>query len=338
MAWIESHQELAHHPKTKKLVRLLSLPLPAVIGHLHLLWWWAMDYAENGDLSKYDAGDIEDACHWNGVEGELLDALIKSRFIDEQDGRLMLHDWYDFVGRLLEKREQNKERKRKSRARHAPVTHESQEYEIDDRDSHRATEPNQTEPNQTINNTATTTGENRESNSSNQDSSSKLECLYVAYQRVFGFGPTPHQVDQLGRYIDDDGLEEEVVVRAIERAGLNGPSSFKLIIKILNDYAAAGAKTMAMAQAFDADFEARQREKERRAPQHLTGGRGNGRGKPIIAPIISLSQAASSKLDREQYREGLNMAAQLDGRPILTDEEFEIRWEQQQRKGAVTNA
>ncbi|GIM48438.1 hypothetical protein DNHGIG_39870 [Collibacillus ludicampi] len=52
MAWLKSHQEIARHPKTKRLAKALDISLPTAIGHLHLLWWWAMDFAKNGDLSK----------------------------------------------------------------------------------------------------------------------------------------------------------------------------------------------------------------------------------------------------------------------------------------------
>ena len=52
MAWIESHQELRHHYKTKRLARELKVTVAAAIGHLHCLWWWAIDFAPDGDLSK----------------------------------------------------------------------------------------------------------------------------------------------------------------------------------------------------------------------------------------------------------------------------------------------
>ena len=61
MAWIESHQELARHPKTRKLARRLGVNLPTAIGHLHMFWWWAMDYSKSGDITSFDAIDIADA-------------------------------------------------------------------------------------------------------------------------------------------------------------------------------------------------------------------------------------------------------------------------------------
>ena len=53
MAWIESHQELANHPKTKRFKRALGISTPQAIGHLHLLWWWALDYAQDGSLAAF---------------------------------------------------------------------------------------------------------------------------------------------------------------------------------------------------------------------------------------------------------------------------------------------
>lgn len=165
MAWIESHQELARHPKTKKFARLLGVSLPTGVGHLHFFWWWAMDYAQDGDLSKYDSGDISDASEWDGDPEILLKALIESKFIDPDK---KIHDWFDYAGRLVEKREQNKDRKRKSRTKtqnnehgHADVTRDGRVTDTDvtglpNPTQPNPTEPNPTEPNQTEPNPTTT--------------------------------------------------------------------------------------------------------------------------------------------------------------------------------------
>ncbi|MCM3783697.1 DnaD domain protein [Neobacillus mesonae] len=150
MAWIESHQELARHPKAKRFARLLGVTLPAAIGHLHFFWWWAMDYAQDGDISKYEKEDIADASHWEGDPETLYSALLGSKFIDE-DG--FIHDWFDYAGRLVEKREQNKERKRRSRANkkdgqssHAPVTRDVPVTDESVTGLPNPTQPNPTEP------------------------------------------------------------------------------------------------------------------------------------------------------------------------------------------------
>ena len=134
MAWIESHQELAQHPKTKRFARAAGVDIPTAIGHLHLLWWWCMDYAQDGNLSKWEATDIADAVHWEGEPGKLLTNLVDSRFIDNTNGLLCVHDWDDYTGKLMDVRRKDKERKRKAREnlRMSAVT-----------------EPNQTKPDQT---------------------------------------------------------------------------------------------------------------------------------------------------------------------------------------------
>ena len=58
MSWITSHSALKEHPKRKRLSRLLGLDVYQTIGLLHCLWWWAMDYAPDGDLSRFAAADI----------------------------------------------------------------------------------------------------------------------------------------------------------------------------------------------------------------------------------------------------------------------------------------
>ncbi|WP_311080921.1 DnaD domain protein [Paenibacillus polymyxa] len=84
------------------------------------------------------------------------------------------------------------------------------------------------------------------------------ESFYAAHERVFGFGCNPHQCNVLSKYIDEDGMEEAVVIRALERSALisTGPS-FGLITRILNDYLAGRALTLDAAKAFDAAFDAK---------------------------------------------------------------------------------
>jgi hypothetical protein len=112
VAWIESHQTLAKHPKTKRFARAAGISIPEAIGHLHLLWWWALDYAQDGNLSKYTEEDIADASIWNGVPNVFVDSLIKAGFIDNDDGQMCLHDWYDYAEKLIERHERVREQTR----------------------------------------------------------------------------------------------------------------------------------------------------------------------------------------------------------------------------------
>lgn len=122
MAWIESHQELRDHPKTRRAARLLGIGTPQLIGHLHFLWWWAVDYAEDGDLARFDEFDIADAAGWEGDPGQFVAALMQCGPGDSQgfiDPDYTLHDWDDYAGRLIQQREANRERQRRYREKQA---------------------------------------------------------------------------------------------------------------------------------------------------------------------------------------------------------------------------
>ena len=116
MAWIKSEQALASHPKVHLLAKELGISVPQVIGHLHLLWWWALDYADDGNLTRY-RDFIPNASQWVGDEEIYVTSLIKLGFIDVKDEQLFIHDWLDYTGALIETREKDAERKRQARAR-----------------------------------------------------------------------------------------------------------------------------------------------------------------------------------------------------------------------------
>jgi hypothetical protein len=149
MAWIESNQEIGRHPKMKKLARLLSISWPEAVGYLHYLWWWALDFAQDGDLSKFEAGDISDAVLWQRDPNEFVDALIESGWLDRtNDGGLFIHDWFDYAGRLVEKREANRERMRRARAKAKEASSNNVQNTFTARTG--ATVQNSTVPNSTV--------------------------------------------------------------------------------------------------------------------------------------------------------------------------------------------
>ena len=117
MAWIPSYQELGAHPKLIRLTAGLEVSKPEVIGHLHMLWWWAMDYARDGDLSEYSAAEIAMAVEWRGEPDLLLEQLVHAGFIDGGVGAWRLHDWNDYGGKFLDRRSKDAKRMKKRRAR-----------------------------------------------------------------------------------------------------------------------------------------------------------------------------------------------------------------------------
>lgn len=159
-AWIESHQTLRDHPKTRRLARSVG-SLPAAIGHLHCLWWWCIDYAPDGDLSIFDDADIADAAEWDGDAGQFIEALTDAGFMTPDRH---VHDWYDYAGRLIVRRERNRARMRAARgdsvqdtctarAVHVQCTDEPVQATCD------ATQPNLTLQNQELKNLSSDSGE-----------------------------------------------------------------------------------------------------------------------------------------------------------------------------------
>lgn len=112
MPWIESHTTLARHPKTLRLARALGVDVPTAIGHLHLLWWWAIEYAQDGDLSRFGADELADACLWERPPDVLWTSVQGAGFVDA-DG--VLHDWQVYAGKLIDRRKADAQRKREAR-------------------------------------------------------------------------------------------------------------------------------------------------------------------------------------------------------------------------------
>lgn len=101
MAWLRSEQSVLHHPKTKLLQSYLGIGLDATIGRLHMLWYWCLDYAIDGDLSKKDPKIIEQSCEIP------LKLLVKAGFVDARPYR-RIHDWWQNQGNYLKVRYKNK--------------------------------------------------------------------------------------------------------------------------------------------------------------------------------------------------------------------------------------
>lgn len=106
--WIESHSDIWNHFKTRRLQKILGIPLVQAVGHLLSLWHFTLDNAwQNGDLERWGDDGIEEACRWSGKTGHLIAALREVGYIDEYK----VHDWFDYAGELVRKRRTREMRK-----------------------------------------------------------------------------------------------------------------------------------------------------------------------------------------------------------------------------------
>jgi len=126
VSWLKSDQSLRDHPKKDHLAELLfngTTPNDvadfAAAGVLHYLWYWALDYAQDGDLAKFSDRQVAKGCRWQGDSVTLVQALITAGFIDADR---KIHDWDDWAGLLILRRERNATQMRRARAESVDTT------------------------------------------------------------------------------------------------------------------------------------------------------------------------------------------------------------------------
>jgi hypothetical protein len=111
--WIESHTCLPRHRKMRRLAQTLGIDIPSALGYVHLLWYYALDFAPGGDLTDHDHAAIADGCQWDGEAEVFVKALIKAEWLDASEG-LFIHDWGEY-NQSHRKRLADAERQRQKR-------------------------------------------------------------------------------------------------------------------------------------------------------------------------------------------------------------------------------
>lgn len=85
-----------------------------MIGTLVSLWLWALDNAQDGSLEGVSDKTIARVCDFPEKKaGKLMEALLKHGFVDCDGDHYIIHDWYDYAGKLMDRREKDRERKKK---------------------------------------------------------------------------------------------------------------------------------------------------------------------------------------------------------------------------------
>jgi len=254
MAWIELHQSLTTHKKTRRLARKLGLGvpegIPQTIGHLCLFWLWCVDGTDEGKITDLDAQDIADAAGWTGDPDIFCKAMIDSGFIEKTETETVIHDWRDYIGKLLDRRKETREkerdRKRAYRQRLKEAQQEKTESEYDYEISEDDIDP---------------------------------EWLKVAkaYETNIGLLPIGTALDDLQTFTDKLGAD--VVCEAItitNKAQASNP--WKYLNKVLTTWEEKEINTIEKAKAYNKDLERKleqyrkQKQPETSEPPAITGG------------------------------------------------------------------
>ena len=80
--------------KFKRLQRRLQMPLWQCKGLLQSIWDFTAREARKGDIGRFSDEDIAFAIEWEGCPHELVEALVETGWLDEnEDHRVVVHHW-----------------------------------------------------------------------------------------------------------------------------------------------------------------------------------------------------------------------------------------------------
>lgn len=212
MAWFEAHQTLAKHPKTLKLANLLKVERRYAVGLLHDLFSWGLDSAKkDGTLPGLNSDEIASALDYQGKKGaSVIAALVDSGYLEVENGSFKIHDWYDYAGKLMDKREAD--RKRKSNGNPTEIQRKDNGNPI-------ATVPNLTVPN--LNN-----------NNSIYLSDGIAEVMSFYFDNVEP-DPYPGHVDFIKASIESKGADK--VLSSLKQCVDDGNTSFPYVMRAVNN-------------------------------------------------------------------------------------------------------
>lgn len=170
MAWIELHQTLREHKKMFACADMLNLSRIEMIGTLVSLWLWALDNAQDGSLEGVSDKTIARVCDFPEKKaGKLIAALLDNGFIDFDGDHYIIHDWFDYAGKLMERREKDRKRKGKSSGKQADFQRISDGNPAEIHGNSCATVPNRTLPYPTVPNISGGDGEFARANTAGDD-------------------------------------------------------------------------------------------------------------------------------------------------------------------------
>lgn len=296
MAWIELHQTLPAHRKIMKLRRILKIKTPQAVGHVAMLWLWSIDNAPDGDLSRVDIEDIAEACEWSRSAATFVSAMKEAGLID---GDMKIHDWDEYTGQLMEKREDRRKKDRERQARYRAkkaAQHAAQKgQETPPAPPPPPDPPEPSEPPQ----------EPPQRPEEAQDAPPSKAMLAAAavgrpdkatgvdpglgkvmdfYLNRINATPSATSIEELGAFVED--IQPEVIIKAMEYALDEHKTAWSYIRGTLRAYRSRGIRTLAdLQRANDEHERSKQRQEDtRNAKNRRVAPRGGARS-PDIDPL-----------------------------------------------------
>jgi len=97
MAWGKLEGTFGRDIKWKRLGKLLGIPRAQAAGHVACLYSWAVDNAQDGDVSDFGDEEIEEQCLWEGEPGALAKALRHQDIgvLEKARGGTVIHQFFE---------------------------------------------------------------------------------------------------------------------------------------------------------------------------------------------------------------------------------------------------
>lgn len=116
--WMRVETDFVDHPKTFRLAALLNEPLAE--AYILRAWTFLSRFCPTGHVRDTDGTALEAACRWRGQPGALLEALVKTEWLEvSPGGGWEAHDWGEHQGKVAQRAAKERERKRAYRERKA---------------------------------------------------------------------------------------------------------------------------------------------------------------------------------------------------------------------------
>jgi hypothetical protein len=187
-----ARSELRQNLKFRKLQKLLSIPVPFVVGLLECLW--QCGYESGSDFLGSDE-DVEMAAEWPYDAGKFVKALASTRFIDKRGENWHIHDLYENAPDYVKKKMNRKSELRTSNDKYLRENSASTDRKSADNGEHEISIDRKTAENVRSNNPSTNPihpthithpDVRHASDGVSENGDALVESIYEAYPRKVG--------------------------------------------------------------------------------------------------------------------------------------------------------
>lgn len=250
----------------------LNLSRIEMIGMLVSLWLWALDNAHDGSLEGVSDRTIARVCDFPEKKAsKLMESLHKYGWLDRIGDHYAIHDWYDYAGKLMERREKDRRRKKNSTGKQDEFHRNSDGTPEDVPGNSYATVPNRTLPYPTVPNISGGDGVTARGRAASDDelfgigimpgdffgvsaetvaeTRKTTDALFSRY--LTGTTPKPWDYRQVFKYCGGSG-RACLLDYAFEKAAVSGkPGDWRYVHGIMDRLFARDIRTEAQAREWD---------------------------------------------------------------------------------------